>query len=131
MAKSQSLTSELAPAVTPTVRRWTRLSPVDRARLAERYELGENSTHLASEYGIAKSTVLGILREHAVVVRRQSLTQQQVAEAAKLYALGHSLSQVATVLSLKQDTIRLALKSAGVELRPPTGKQVVSTSGDA
>lgn len=102
-------------------RRWTRLSLADRARVVERYEAGEVSTHLAAEFGVAKTTILAILREANVVRRRQSLTPQQVADATALYELGRSLSQIATKMSLKQDTIRLALKAAGVNLRPPTG----------
>ena len=102
-------------------RRWTRLSHAERARVVERYEAGEMSTALATEFGVAKTTILAILREANVVRRRQSLTPQQVADATAHYERGCSLSQVAAKMSLKQDTIRLALKAAGVKLRPPTG----------
>lgn len=102
-------------------RRWTRLSPADRAQVVGRYEAGEMSTHLATEFGVAKTTILAILREANVVRRRQSLTPQQVADAAALYGSRRSLSQVSATMSLKQDTIRLALKRAGVNLQPPTG----------
>ncbi|MBD8206699.1 hypothetical protein IFU08_12285 [Microbacterium sp. CFBP 8790] len=89
--------------------------------MVERYEAGEMSTDLAIEFGVAKSTILAILREASVVRRRQPLTPQQVADAKALYESGRSLSHVAMKMSLKQDTIRLALKAAGVKLRPPTG----------
>ncbi|WP_432733135.1 hypothetical protein [Microbacterium sp. MM2322] len=89
--------------------------------MVERYEAGEMSTDLATELGVAKTTILAILREANVVRRRQSLTPGQVADATLLYESGRSLSQVAEKMSLKQDTIRLALKAAGVKLRPPTG----------
>ncbi|WP_314451034.1 hypothetical protein [uncultured Microbacterium sp.] len=79
------------------------------------------STDLAVEFGVAKTTILAILREANVVRRRQSLTREQVAEATLLYESGKSLSQVAAKMALKQDTIRLALKAAGVKLRPRTG----------
>ena len=105
----------------PAPRRWTRLSLADRARVVERYEAGEASTSLAAELGVAKSTILAILREANVVVRRQPLTPQQVSEAAALYGSGCSMSQVAARMSHKQDTIRLALKAVGVRMRPPTG----------
>jgi hypothetical protein len=102
-------------------RRWTRLSLADRARVVERYEAGEVSTDLAIEFGVAKTTILAILREANVVRRRQPLTPRQVADATALYESGRSLSQVAAKTRLKQDTIRVALKAAGVKLRPPTG----------
>ncbi|KQR86530.1 hypothetical protein ASF96_09210 [Microbacterium sp. Leaf179] len=89
--------------------------------MIERYEAGEMSTTLAVEFGVAKTTILAILREASVVRRRQSLTPQQVTDASALYESGRSLSQVAAKMSLKQDTIRLVLKAAGVKLRPPTG----------
>jgi DNA-binding NarL/FixJ family response regulator len=86
-----------------------------------RYRTGEPSTALATDFGVAKTTILGVLRENNVVMRRQSLTSEQFAEAAKLYTAGSSLSQVAAELNLKQDTVRLALKAGGVQLRPRTG----------
>lgn len=106
----------------PEVRRWNRLTPSERALVVKRYEAGETSIALAGEYGVAKSTILSILREANVVVRRQPLTPEQVSEAAVLYESGLSLSQVAAQMFLKQDTIRLALKAHGVTLRPATGR---------
>lgn len=75
---------------------------------------------LADEYGVAKSTILRILRESRVVVRRQSLTAEQVSEAADLYESGLSLSQVAKRLDVNQETTRVAILKAGVTLREPT-----------
>ncbi|MDR6200725.1 DNA-directed RNA polymerase specialized sigma24 family protein [Microbacterium sp. SORGH_AS428] len=103
-------------------RRWSRLSSSARAAVVVRYEAGETSTSLAAEFGVAKSTILGILRDANVVMRRQPLTSEQVDRARELYESGLSLSQVAAQLTLKQDTIRLALKAASVRLRPATGR---------
>lgn len=75
---------------------------------------------LADEYGVAKSTILRILRESRVVLRRQSLTAEQVSEAADLYESGLSLSQVAKRLDVNQETMRVAILEAGVILREPT-----------
>jgi hypothetical protein len=120
VVRAESL-GEPTPDASVQTRRWSRLSKSDRAAIVGRYEAGEPSTVLAVDYGVAKSTVLSILRQNGAVVRRQSLTPEQIAQAQELYDAGHSLSQVAAKLSLKQDTIRLALKAAGVQLRPPTG----------
>ncbi|WP_344785239.1 hypothetical protein [Microbacterium kribbense] len=51
---------------------------------------------LAEQFGVAKSTILRILREGHVVVRRQPMTPEQVSDAAQLYEAGLSLSQVLT-----------------------------------
>ncbi|WP_299303361.1 hypothetical protein [uncultured Brachybacterium sp.] len=108
------------PAITKPHRKWNRLSDTARADVASRYSAGETSTALAKEYGVANSTILGILRANSVVVRRQPLTKQQVAEAARLYEAGSSLSQVAEVLKVNQETMRMAILKAGVVLRDPT-----------
>ncbi|WP_448238434.1 hypothetical protein [Microbacterium paulum] len=105
----------------PRVKRpCTRLNEGQRAEVAERYEAGETTTQLAKVYGVAKSTIIGILREKRVVVRRQPLTPDQVNEAARLYESGLSLSQVAKQLSVNQETMRVAIMKAGVLLREPT-----------
>ncbi|MEV7757809.1 hypothetical protein AB0O16_07725 [Microbacterium sp. NPDC089180] len=105
----------------PRVKRgWTRLSDDQRAEVARRYESGATTTQLARDYGVAKSTIIGILRDKDVVVRRQPLTPEQVREAAHLYRDGLSLSQVATQLGVNQETMRVAIIKAGVALREPT-----------
>lgn len=48
------------------------------------------------------------------------MTPEQVSEAARLYESGRSLSQVAAELGVRQETMRVAIIKAGVELRPPT-----------
>lgn len=106
----------------PRVKRgWTRLSDEARDEVARRYETGDTTTQLAKDYGVAKSTIIGILRAKKVVVRRQSLLAEQVSEAAQLYESGLSLSQVAARLNINQETMRVAIISCGVELRLPTG----------
>lgn len=76
---------------------------------------------LASEFGVAKSTILRLLREERVVVRRQPLADDQIGQAKSLYEAGLSLSEVAEEMQVNQETMRVAIIEAGVELRPPTG----------
>jgi len=102
-------------------RSWTRLSDDARRDVAARYEAGETSTALADEYGVAKSTILGILRANNVVVRRQSLEPAVIAEATRLYESGLSLSRVAARLGVNQETMRVAIMKADVIMRPPAG----------
>ncbi|MCC4268037.1 hypothetical protein [Microbacterium schleiferi] len=101
-------------------RKWTKLGDEARAEVVARYEAGETSTALAEAYGVAKCTILGILRANSVVVRRQPLTAEQVSEAAKLYKSGLSLSKVAERLEVNQETMRTAILRVGVALREPT-----------
>lgn len=102
-------------------RRWNRLSDDQRAKAAHGYETGDTTTQLAKDYGVAKSTIIGVLRERNVVVRRQPLTSEQVGEAARLYESGLSLSQVAKRLNVNQETMRVAIIGAGIQIRPAAG----------
>ena len=65
-------------------RSWTRLSEEARADVATRYETGDTTTQLAEDFDVAKSTIIGTLRERKIVMRRQSLSTEQVSEAARL-----------------------------------------------
>ncbi|MBF4561167.1 helix-turn-helix domain-containing protein [Microbacterium sp. VKM Ac-2870] len=105
----------------PRVKRgWNRLNADQQAAVVTRYSNGETSTALAEEYGVAKSTILRILREARVVVRRQPMSPEQVSKAAQLYEAGLSLSQVAKHLDVNQETMRTAILKAGAALREPT-----------
>lgn len=118
---------DLSRKLEPSTRRsWKRLSGDQRADVVARYDAGETSTVLASEYGVAKSTILGILRANSVVVRRQPLTAEQVGEAVQLYETGLSLSEAADRLRVNQETMRVAMLAAGVSLRAPTGKAPIN-----
>lgn len=112
-----------AGSLQPRVKRgWNRLSDEDQAVVVARYKDGATSTALAADFGVAKSTILRILRDARIVVRRQSLTLDQVTEAARLYESGLSLSQVARHLDVNQETMRVAIIATGITLRPPTGR---------
>lgn len=112
-----NLPGELQPRAR---RSWNRLSDEARNEVAVRYEAGNTTTQLASDYGVSKSTIVGILRERNVVVRRQALRPEQVSDAAQLYAEGLPLSQVAARLRVNQETMRVAIIAAGVQMRPAT-----------
>lgn len=106
----------------PRVRHgWNRLTDEQRVEVARRYEVGDTTTELAKAYGVAKSTIIGILRERNIVVRRQPMTPDQVRDAVGLYESGLSLSQVALQLNVNQETMRVAIIRAGVQIRPATG----------
>ncbi len=107
----------------PSRRSWKRLNDAQRADVAARYEAGETSTALAVEHGVAKSTILGILRANNIVVRRQPLTASQVSEAVRLYESGLSLSQVSEALTVNQETMRVAISKVGVTVRAPRGRE--------
>jgi len=75
--------AQTSRAVTAPRRKWRRLNDEVRAQVVARHSAGETTTVLATEFGVAKSTIIGILRANNVVVRRQPMTAQQVGEAAR------------------------------------------------
>jgi hypothetical protein len=52
--------------------------------IAARYEAGETTQLVGDRYGISKSRVATILREHGITIRRQGLNDEHVREAATL-----------------------------------------------
>ena len=112
------IVDDVQPQEPKTRRPWNRLSEKSRAQVITRYQSGKTSSVLAQEYGVAKSTILNILRANNVVVRRQSPPPEIVAEAARLHVSGLSLSLVAEQLDVNQETMRVAILAAGVVVRP-------------
>src|SRR5689334_9744237 len=91
-----------------------RLSDDDRAAIAQAYRDGIPSTALCRQYRIGKSTVLQILAEAGVPMRRQPLTESQIDLAARLYEEARlSLSQVCAELKVKQSSLQLAFTKRG------------------
>lgn len=96
-----------------------RLSPELITQLASDYEAGMSSTALTTKYDLAKGTVLNLLREQGAKVRGQGLNEADVPEAAELYRRGWSLKRIATRFDCNHETVRVALRAAGVVMRRP------------
>jgi len=92
-----------------------------RRQIADRYAAGESAHVLAADFAVAKSTILKVLDGGGVTRRYASMTAADIARAAELYQEGRSLSQIQAILRFAHDTVRKAILSAGVQLRPPTG----------
>jgi hypothetical protein len=63
-------------------------------QLVQDYEAGVPTTQLTKKYDIGKGTVLKLLRDHDVRVRRQGLSPAEIAEAIDLYTAGWSLRRL-------------------------------------
>lgn len=97
-----------------------KLTPAQRAKLAEEYRFGMSALELAGRYKIHRQTVARQLKRDSVPLRQQlKRTPQMIEQATKLYADGDSLAEVANQLGVEASTIGRALKRAGVKLRPP------------
>ena len=97
-----------------------KLSPAQRAKLADEYQFGMSALELARKYKMHRHTVARHLEREGVAVRGQlKMTPQLVEHAKQLYTDGHSLTEVGKQLGVEASTVGKALKRSGVQLRPP------------
>ena len=87
------------------------------ARLVAEYEAGTPSTQLMGMFGLSKASVLKLLREAGVEIRRQGLDEAGIQAAIQLYRSGLSLKIVGAQLGVDGETVRLVLRKAGVSRR--------------
>jgi transcriptional regulator of aromatic amino acid metabolism len=62
-----------------------------------------------------------VLREQGVAIRRQGLNDEQVSEAAMLYAAGRSLAWLGARYDVSHTTVATALRRHGFQLRRRPG----------
>jgi hypothetical protein len=91
-------------------------------QLIKEYEDGKSSYELAASYNLNKGSVIRLLREAGVAIRRQSLTTGQIEEAAQLYEAGRSLAKIGEHISANYGTVWRALKKRGVQMRDTHGR---------
>ena len=83
-----------------------RFSSEDLAVIAQRYEAGEQSTELAKERNIAKSTLLRLLTEQGVLARQRGLTPEKECEIIRLRKQGLIIRDLAKRVGCSYDTAR-------------------------
>ena len=91
------------------------------ARVVADYEAGCPTTALMERYQIGKGTVLGILHGAGVKMRCQGARNIDLVEATQLYEAGWSLKRLAERYDCDHESVRRALKEAGVAIRPRNG----------
>ena len=115
--------SDRSPDVVRPFKLDQRLDEVIRAEIVTSYVSGEPSTAIAALYGLNKNSVIKVLREAGVPIRRQSLTNEQIDDAAQLYQAGQSLAKIGIKLGVEASTVRRALLSRGVRMRDTHGRE--------
>lgn len=91
------------------------------AQLVAEYEAGTPTTKLTEQFGLSKGAVLKLLHEAGASMRQQALSERELAEARLLYESGLSLVAVGERVSRHHTTVHLALRRAGVAMRPRKG----------
>ena len=98
-----------------------RVGPDLIAQIIARYEAGEPSTALAAAFRISKGSVIRLLREADIAIRKQGLSRGQVGEAIRLYESGQSLAKIGTQFGVDPTTVHRQLLKRGVRMRGTRG----------
>ncbi len=121
LARSEQVSvGELQPTVIRNIKR--RLGRELIAELVAAYESGVTTIELMQRYDLSKTSVLKLLREAGVTLRRQPMTSNQVEHAQQLYESGNSLATVAEKVQMPTESVRRSLLEHGVQMRPRQGR---------
>lgn len=111
----------------PTKQAQKRLAPDEVAELLRAYQAGGRTKQLAIQFGVHRTTVTGLLKQHDVSFRPPGLGPADLSEAIRLYEAGWSLARLGQHFGVTgHNTISDALRRAGVSIRPRRGS---SSSG--
>jgi hypothetical protein len=72
---------------------------------------------------VSKATVLALLHDAGVQMRRQGLPANRVAEAARLYEDGQPLSAIAEQYGVSVGAVYSKLRAHGVQMRDSHGRE--------
>ncbi|QHK19834.1 hypothetical protein GU243_08905 [Pseudarthrobacter psychrotolerans] len=87
--------------------------------MTDRYQQGWSSRRLAEVYGVSKTSIVILLREADIPIRRQGLGDFQVEGVIEHYAAGASLAAIGKAHQVSADTVRKLLLAQGIKLRNP------------
>jgi hypothetical protein len=105
---------DLAPA--PVRRVNLRLDEQLVRQLLAGYQAGRTGRELAEQYGLARSTVIGLLRQHGMAVRYPWVTPEEAAEMVRLYQSGVRQVDIAARFGRDQGNIWHVLNRAGASI---------------
>ncbi len=81
---------------------------------------GRSLDELASEFGVHRTTIMNQL-DRAGVERKSGTVERHLDEARRLYESGWSLAHVGAHLGVSGDTVRLAFRAHGIDVRRRPG----------
>ncbi|GGN19871.1 hypothetical protein GCM10011609_71180 [Lentzea pudingi] len=96
-----------------------KLKPAEIDELVEQYRAGSSVYQLAEKYGIHRITIGRHLRAQGIDTTAPALSEDQMMEAAQLYADGWSCKKIAKHFGVGAETVRERLHQAGVVMRGP------------
>ena len=76
------------------------------------YQAGRTRQELAEQYGLARSTIIQLLRKHGVAVRYSRVTPAEAAEMVQLYRAGMRQIDIAARLGRDPSSVWHVLRRA-------------------
>ena len=92
-----------------------RLVDADTQQLVADYQAGTAAQELAERYGLARSTVVVLLRKQGVAVRYPQMTPEECARVVELYQSGVTQIEIAHQLGRHKGVIWHVLERAGLK----------------
>ncbi len=100
-----------------------RLTEDEVTELVTDYEGGATVYDLAKRFKIHRNTVSGHLHLRDIKMRGQSMTEEQVDLATRLYQQDWSVARIGSHLGVNGGTVWLALRARGVQMRDTHGRE--------
>jgi DNA-binding transcriptional regulator LsrR (DeoR family) len=91
-----------------------RLSDAQTSQLVADYEAGVTGRQLAARYGLARSTVIALLKEHGAQVRYPRFTDADTDRVVSLYKEGVRQIDIAKELGRSKSAVWHVLHRAGL-----------------
>jgi hypothetical protein len=99
-----------------------RLSPAERAELAQAYGEDQTVMVLADRFEISRTTVLKVLHNEGVPIPYRKMGPAELDEARRLYDSGWSCARVGAHLGVDPKTVHNAFRWAGIPSGPRVGR---------
>ncbi|WP_068033112.1 hypothetical protein [Nocardia mexicana] len=100
-----------------------RLTDTDRANIISAYHAGASMNQLTTDWQLAKSSILSILRTGGATIRKQRrLTDTEIDHAITSRKQGDSFTRIGQRLGIPESTIRGTLQRHGINRRENQGR---------
>ena len=94
-------------------------TPTEIERIVAAYQSGKASYELGVEYGCSKTTIIKLLKQQGVTLRKSGRARAKVdsKKVIKMYKEMHTIKEIAKSLNVDSQAVSRCLKENGIKLR--------------
>lgn len=94
-------------------------TPIEIERIVAAYQSGKASYELGVECGCSKTTIIKLLKQQGVTLRKSGRTRAKVdgKKVIKMYKEMHTIKEIAKSLNVDSQAVSRCLKENGIKLR--------------